>query len=163
MATRYKYTGILGKKREPIDYDINNKGDLQVYQILHDLQTKALVDELLEDCSARPRPMYSGLGAARAPSRPWEYIAMTLAERHVPGFQVRTGRKRGRPKKDDRAIYLAMRPHLEKRRRVSAAAKSVSDELKKKGQSNATKSSVESAYYRFVRHYPELKVQRKSK
>jgi hypothetical protein len=78
---------------------------------------------------------------------------MTLAERHIPGFQHATGKRIGRPKRnDDAKIWFAMAKRLDKGQRIRQAAKSVSNE-RNKGESP---DAIERSYRRFIKAHPLL-------
>ena len=89
MSKAYKYSGILGKRRqfslvdrEPSEHKVI--GD--AFRALYDAETELLLVALSDDCglSAYQRlRLERGLGSV--PSG-WQKVALTLAQRHVPAF-----------------------------------------------------------------------------
>ena len=134
---KYKYTGLLARKRQPFVFVAENTQVGKALRIADNVQTEALIRELFADCDAGSYDanMDKGLGAAQS-QLGWRRVAMTLAERYVPGFQY--GRNKGRPKKpfsaDDAELIMEMTKVLQKQRQPSirAAAVSVAKKLGKK-------------------------------
>jgi hypothetical protein len=104
---------------------------------------------LFVDCDAGPydATVDKGLGAASGPAAQtglgaaqsqlgWRRVAITLAERYVPGFQY--GRNKGRPKNpfsaNDAELIIEMTKALHKQKHpsIKAAAVSVAIKLGKK-------------------------------
>ena len=134
---KYKYTGLLAKKRQPFAFSDKNTQIVEALRIAGNAQTGALIRELFADCDAGSynANLGGGLGAAQS-QLGWRRVAMTLAERHVPGFQY--GRNTGRPKKtfgaDDAKLIIEMSKALreQRHRSIKAAAASVAKKLGKK-------------------------------
>jgi hypothetical protein len=132
MVTAHRYTGILGKRRKPLAKaaDPNVAAALQ---LLYDLETENLLAALFADCGApyhksahAPR---GGLVAASLDASQvsaWQHVALTLAKRHVKGFQV-AKRKRGRPRRSDHFEIIAdmSRELRANKKSIREAAKSV--------------------------------------
>jgi|SRR5580704_4533629 hypothetical protein len=148
MTKPYKYAGILAKKRQPPITHADKQSDA-AFRIIYEIHTEDLVRALFADCKAGPRA--TGLGAA-APFG-WRQVTMTLAERHVPGFQHTTGKRRGRPKRtDDAKIWVAMAKRLDKGQTIRQAAKYVAKERNR----DESPAAIERSYRRFIKAYPEL-------
>ena len=111
MAKPYKYTGMLAKKRKTLTLVHENPVVENALRIVYDM----LIRELFADCGAgqfNPN-LEKGLGSAHAG---WRKVALTLAERHVKGFQHAGNAQKGRPKRaDEGEIWAAMTPRLAKR------------------------------------------------
>ena len=132
--TAYKYNGVLGKKQKisprSDDADIQKALD-----IVSERETLARVLVLFEDCDAG---LYDpnqdkGLGAVQ---RGWRKVALTLAGRHVPGFQYGVGR--GRPRQPlDTKMLKEIDATLKKQKKPSARA-AAGSVAKKSGRSGAT-------------------------
>lgn len=132
--TAYKYNGVLGKKQKisprSVDADIQ-----KALNIVNERATLERVRALFEDCDAGiyDPNQDQGLGAAQ---RGWRKVALTLAARHVPGFQYGVGS--GRPRQLwDAKMLKDIDAALTKQRKpnVQAAAEAVA---KKSGRSGAT-------------------------
>jgi hypothetical protein len=159
MAQPYKYKGILAKRREPrISYSKDKVVDA-AFDIIYSAATEALIDALFADCGARrDGPLNSelrrGLAAAAAPSN-WQKVAITLAERHVPGFQHQVGKRRGRPPLfDEQKIVLRMmeltgQPTGQRKLSILSAARIVARERGKESET----ASIDRRFRRFLEAY----------
>jgi hypothetical protein len=159
LAKPYKYKGILAKKRKPLPLVDENPTIENALRIVHDITRQALIRELFADCGAGQfNPfMEKGLGSAHAG---WRKVALTLAERHVKGFQHAGNARKGRPEREDeREIWAAITLRLADGQHLRQAARLVAKE-RQKGESFDV---IESAYRRFVRVYPQLDTRQKSR
>jgi hypothetical protein len=159
MAKPYKYKGMLAKKRKPLTLVDENPIIENALRIVYDMDRQALIRELFADCGAgqfNPN-LEKGLGSAHAG---WRKVALTLAERHVKGFQHAGNAQKGRPKRaDEIEIWAAITPRLTNGQSLRQAADLVAKE-RQKGESF---HAIESTYRRFVKAYPELDKRQKSR
>src|SRR5580704_2463325 len=127
----HRYTGILGKRRQPL---VKHR-DPQIaaaLEVLHELETEKLVAALFADCGVpylksghAPSARLAAAGLATGRIGAW-HVALTLAKRHVPGFQV-AERKRGRRQRSDhREILVDMHREVHRNKKsIREAAKYV--------------------------------------
>lgn len=125
---KYQYRGILAQKRKPERFARQAKLKAAL-KIAYDSDTEARIDALFENCAAGTfdPDLDKGLGGVQ---RGWRTVALALAERHVPGFQV--GRGRGRPSKSFPKQLLQEVSAAQKRQKKSnksAAARAVAKKL----------------------------------
>ena len=155
MAKRYKYAGILAKKREPIILFPNDHQIEAAFRIIYEAHTVALIHELFADCNAGRfnAKLEKGLAAGQTG---WRKVAMTLAERHVAGFEPKQSRD-GRPARTDEAdIWVAVTQRMAKGQSLRQAARGV---LKDRGQKDSV-AAIESAFRRYVKRHSILKRQK---
>jgi hypothetical protein len=142
MAKPYKYMGILAKKRETLTLVDKNPVVENALRIVYD----RLIRELFADCGAgqfNPN-LEKGLGSAHAG---WRKVALTLAERHVKGFQHAGNAKKGRPKRaDEHEIWAAITPRLANGQSLRQAAGLVAKERQKDESFHAIESAFASAF-----------------
>jgi hypothetical protein len=158
MAKPYKYKGMLANKRKPLLVDKNpiiEKG----LRIVYDMDTEALIRELFADCGAgsfnpdSEKGLAIGLAGAA-----WRQVALTLAERHVKGFQHASNVRKGRPKRaDEYEIWAAMTRRFANGQGFRQAA----DYVAKERQKGETLHAIGSAYSRFVKANPQLDTRQK--
>ncbi len=93
MSSTYKYAGALAQKRRPKRSD-SEPAVGAALSIADEATTVDRIRALFEDCGAGhyDPERDNGLGGVQ---RGWRKVALTLAARHVPGFQF--GRAKGRP------------------------------------------------------------------
>jgi hypothetical protein len=161
MANPHKYAGILATKREPLTLNPENSQIESAFRIIYERHTEALIHALFADCGAgqfNPN-LEKGLGSAHTG---WRKVAMTLAERHIEGFQHASNARKGRPKRtDDGKIWAAVTQRLANGERLRHAARYVAKERQKGEMLDA----IESAYRRYVKNNPDfdLDIRQKSK
>jgi hypothetical protein len=161
MAKPYKYKGILANKRKLLALVDKNPIIENALRIVYDMDTHALIRELFADCGAGHfNPDWEkGLGIGLEGAA-WRQVALTLAERHVKGFQYAVNAQKGRPKRtDEHEIWAAITPRLANGQSLRQAA----DLVAKERQKDESFHVIESAYRRFVKVYPQLDVRQKSK
>jgi hypothetical protein len=104
------------------------------FRVLYDLETEELMAALFVDCGVVYRKAAhvrsAGVvtaGHAADDLLPWQHVVLTLAERHVPGFQV-AKRKTGRRQRSDHheiLVNMITLIHRDPRISIKEAAKAV--------------------------------------
>jgi hypothetical protein len=145
MALPYKYKGILGEPRPvrlPLGYwlDPANKEYEAKAIAMYEAQEETYIDALFLDCDV-PRDDHHG----------WRHVAMTLAKRHVKGFQSaitkRMGRAPKRPPDEEFALLEEMQALIWAGQSIRNAARLVAS----KHRGKLTAGGLDSTYRRFVR------------